>query len=227
MKKTFYIFLLLFLGAGITNAQQDSFHKTKNKHSIFSSAGIFAGTDLTSLSGDAPKDVSYGIKPGLLGGISVEFNISDDIKLLFQPMYSMKHTKVLYDIGEKDPLDTMRMNFEYLRFPVILKVNAFNGRTYFLSGLETGYLLSSSLYDKEKVNGETDILYLMNRFDVSALFGFGVNFCVFSNLLYIELRYEQSLLNMSKTEENLKAGNLPLRFRLGGLQLLTGYNFSF
>ncbi len=216
----------MFLIMGILNAQQDSSGQNKKKFKLFSSVGILAGTDLSTLSGDAQKDVSYGMKPGYMFGVSVEFNFTEDVKLLFQPILSTRFTRGLYDTGEKELVDSMRTKFEYLRFPLLAKINAFNGVTYFLSGLDLGYLLSSSLYDKEKINGERDILGYLNRFDLAAIFGVGVNFRIASNFLYLELRYEQSLLNLSNTDTVSSTGYLPTRFRLGGFQLLTGFNFS-
>ena len=226
MKKIFYILLVFLISAGTIYAQKESKDTKQNKYKLFSSVGIFAGSDLTSLSGDAPKDVSYGSKPGIMAGISVEFNITDDIKLLLQPMYSIRYTKGLFDIGEPDPLDSMRTKFEYIRVPLSAKINAFNGVTYFVGGLDFGYLLNASLYDIEKVNGERDIKNILNEIDLAALFGVGVNFKIASNFLYFELRYEQSLLNMSNTDANANSGYFPSRFRLGGFQLFTGFNFS-
>ncbi len=226
MKKILLITILMFLAAGTVNAQQDSSGQNKKRYKLFSSVGVLAGADLNTLSGDSPKDVSYGVKPGFLGGISVEFNITDDIKILLQPMYSLKNTRLLFDTGEKELVDSMVSKFEYLRVPISAKIHAFNGVTYFLSGLDFGYLLSSKLYDKEKINGERDIMNILNRFDIAALFGFGVNFKIFSNFLYLELRYQQSLLNMSNTGGTANTAYLPTRFRLGGFQLLTGFNFS-
>lgn len=226
LKKTFYILLILFLSAASVYAQKESLNKDAHKYKLFSSVGVLAGAELSTLSGDSPKDVSYGVKPGFLGGISVEFNVTDDIKILLQPMYSIRNTKLLFDTGEKDPVDSMVTKFEYIRVPVSAKILAFNDVTYFLSGLDFGYLLSAKLNDKEKINPERDVMSIMNRFDIAALFGIGVNFKIASNFLYLELRYQQSLLNMSNTGGTPNTAYLPTRFRLGGLQLLTGFNFS-
>lgn len=226
MKKIVYLLLVFLLSAGTIYAQKETSNTKTNKYKLFSSVGIIGGTDLATLSGDSPKDVSYGVKPGFMGGISVEFNITEDIKLLLQPMYSIKYTKGLFDTGEPDPIDSMTSKFEYIRVPLSAKINAFNGVTYFLGGLDFGYLLSASLYDNEKVNGERDVKNALNEIDLAALFGVGVNFKIASNFLYFELRYEQSLLNLSNTDANANAEYFPTRFRLGGFQLLTGFNFS-
>ena len=120
----------------------------------------------------------------------------------------------------------MRMGFDYIRVPLVVKINAFNGVTYFLSGLDFGFMLSSKLNDIEKVNPERDISSYVNKFDLAALFGVGVNFKLNSNLLFVELRYLQSLTNMSNNDINKFGSYLPTRFRLAGLQLHTGFNFS-
>jgi hypothetical protein len=226
VKQIFLLLLFLLFTSVIAEAQNITDKNEKQKYKLFSSIGIFGGADLTSISGDAPEDVSYSGNIGFLGGISVEFNITEDIKLLLQPMYNVKGTKILYDIGENEPRDSLRLKFDYIRVPVLAKINAFNGVTYFLSGLDIGFLLNSVLYDIEKINGETDISEFVNEFDVAALFGFGVKFNVKSNSLYFELRYSQSLLNMSDNSINKFDSYLPTRFRLSGLQLLTGFNFN-
>jgi hypothetical protein len=57
---------------------------------------------------------------------------------------------------------------------------------------------------------------------VAVNFGFGVMLPLGSPLLTLELRYSQSLLNLSKPEENPAASALPERFRSSGLQLMAG-----
>jgi hypothetical protein len=223
MKKLVYLFLFLLLGSSVVSAQTNDI--SKQKSGIFKSIGVFAGGDYSGLSGDAPQDAAYARKFGFLGGVSVEFNITKDIKLLLQPMYNIKNSKLLYDIGETELYDSLQFKFEYIRVPLLAKINAFNGVTYFLSGVDFGYLLKSTANDKEKIT-EKDISSYVNKFDLAALFGVGVNFKVKSNDLYLELRYSQSLLNMSNNSQNKFDSYLPTRFRLMGFQLLTGFNFN-
>ncbi len=226
VNKIVYVVLLILITNSFLNAQIKSEPPEKKKCKLFSSVGIFAGADLSSLTGDAPKDAEYSGSVGYMGGISVELNLTKDIRLLLQPTYSIKKVKVLYDIGEIDPLDSLRLKFEYFRVPVLAKINAFNGVTYFLSGLDFGLLLNSKLSKTVNTSEETDISNLVNEFDLSAIFGFGVNFKIKSNALYFELRYSAGLLNMSNNDVNKFDSYLPTRFRLSGFQLLTGFNFN-
>lgn len=226
VKQIFFLLLFLLFTSHILKAQTITEKNEKQKYRLLSSIGIVGGADYAGLTGDAPEDASYSGNFGFLGGISVEFNITEDIKLLLQPMYNIKSSKMLFDIGENDPRDSLRLKFEYVRVPVIAKINAFNNVTYFLSGLDVGFLLKSVIYDIEKLNGEKDISDFVNEFDLAAFFGFGVNFNIKSNSLYLELRYSQSLLNMSDESVNKFNSYLPVRFRFSGLQLLTGFNLN-
>ena len=224
IKNIVYLILIMIFTNSFVNAQDKT--EPKQKYKLFSSIGVFAGADLSFLTGDAPKDASYSGKPGFLAGLSVEFNLNKDIKILLQPNYSLRNTKVLYDVGDPELRDSLLVKFNYFRVPVVVKINAFNGVTYFLSGLDFGYLLNSKLSKTDIPSEETDISYLVNSFDLSAVFGFGVNFNIKSNSLYLELRYSQGLLNMSNNDVNKFDSYLPTRFRLAGLQLLTGFNFN-
>ncbi len=226
MRKIIYLILFLLTTIPYIHAQNNPELKNVESYKLFNSAGIFIGGDLTGISGDAPEETSYAGSPGYLAGISIEFNLTKDIKLMLQGMYNRKNSKLLFDVGEKEPLDSMRMGFDYIRVPLVAKINAFNGVTYFLSGLDFGFMLSSKLNDIEKVNPERDISSYVNKFDLAALFGVGVNFKLNSNLLFVELRYLQSLTNMSNNDINKFGSYLPTRFRLAGLQLHTGFNFS-
>lgn len=218
--------ILLTLGAfQFSNAQNKS-EDINDGYRLFHSAGIFAGVDLTGFSGDAPVDASYAGSPGFLAGISIELNITKDIKLLVQPMYNIRNTKLKYDIGEKELKDSLRLGFDYIRVPLVVKLNALNGVTYFVSGIDFGFLLSSRANDIEKKNPERDISSYLNEFDFAALFGIGVNIKISSNNLFAELRYTQSLTNMSNNDVNKFGSYLPTRFRFTGFQLQTGFNFS-
>jgi hypothetical protein len=95
-----------------------------------------------------------------------------------------------------------------------------------LSGLDFGLLLNSNLSKTDNLSEETDISSFVNEFDLSAIFGFGVNFKIKSTALYFELRYSAGLLNMSNNDVNKFDSYLPTRFRLSGFQMLTGFNFN-
>jgi hypothetical protein len=219
------ILLFLLFTTSLIYAQEKNSSGEPWKYKLFNSIGIFGGLDYSKLTGDAPKDVSYANGIGYQGGLSVEFNVTEDIKILFHPQYSRKTVSILYDIGEDDPVDSMRLRFDYIRFPVILKVMAFNGVTYFTSGLDPGYLSKAVVQDKEGINPETDMMDYVNQFDLAATFGFGVNFKIKKYDLFLEIDYSQSIINMSSDTPKFNS-DLPQRFRLSGLQFNTGFYFN-
>lgn len=226
MKTIIYLMLFFLFAIPFIYAQDKPETNKEDKYKLFNSVGVFAGGDLMSISGDAPSKTSYSGSFGFLAGISLEFNLTKDIKILLQPMYNKKITKLLYDVGEYELRDSMRLGFDYIRVPLLAKINALNGVTYFISGFEFGFLLSSKLNDKDKINPEKDISSYVKEFDFAALFGVGVNIKISSNRLFAELRYIQSLSNMSDNDINKFGSYLPTRFRFAGLQLHTGFNFS-
>ncbi|MCU0373119.1 MAG: PorT family protein [Ignavibacteria bacterium] len=218
------LFFLIFTSS-LLFAQDKNTSKEPWKYKLFNSVGIFGGIDYSKLTGDSPEDISYSSGIGYQAGLSVEFNITKDIKILFHPQYNRKTIKLLYDIGEDDPVDSMKLSFDYFRFPVILKIMAFNGVTYFTSGLDPGYLSKATLQDKEGINEEKDVISYVNTFDLAASFGFGVNFKVWNNDLFLEIDYFQSLVNLSNDKPKF-GSSLPQRFRLSGIAFNTGFYFN-
>jgi len=179
--------------------------------------GLIGGLNMQSISGDAPKDASYGLKTGYMFGISAEANVSKEIKIVLQPNYTLYQTVIAYDIGREDPVDSMNVKMSYFRVPVFAKIEAFNGVTYFLSGLDFGFLQDSKIQDVNKTTEERDISESFEKFDLAAAFGVGVKFPVKRFIISAEGRYSQSLLNLSKENFN----SLPSRFRLSGFQFMT------
>lgn len=226
MKKIILLLFLFFTTAPLILPQSEKDKTGKYRDGFFSSIGIIGGIDNSGLSGDAPKDVSYSGNFGFTGGLSIEFNITNNIKLLLQPVYSLKSVKILYDIDEEELFDSLRLKFDYFRFPLLVKFTTLNEYTYFLSGFDAGYLSKAVLYDKDTPDDESDIAEYVNKFDLSAMFGVGINFKIKTHNLYAELRYSQSILNMSNNDVEKFNSSLPTRFRLSGLQFLLGYNFN-
>jgi len=185
--------------------------------------GIWGGLNRAHLSGDAPEDAGYQNRLGLAAGVVGEFNLTRDVKLSLQPMYVQRGTRIAYDLQDYDePHDSLDVKLNYFSLPVMIKVISGNGKTYVSSGLDFGVLMQAELADLNREGAARDIKNLLQDFDVAVNFGFGVMLPVGSPLLTFELRYSQSLLNLSKTGENTESAALPERFRSTGLQLLAG-----
>lgn len=185
--------------------------------------GFWGGLNRSHLSGDAPEDASYQNLIGLAAGVVGEFNLTRDIKLSLQPMYLQRGSRIAFDLPEYDqPHDSLDVKLDYISVPVMIKVLSGNGKTYVSSGLDFGVLLQAELSDLNREGAAQDIKNLLHEFDVAINFGFGVMLPVGSPLLTFELRYSQSLLNLSNIEANSAEVALLERFRPTGLQLLAG-----
>lgn len=197
-----------------------------NNISLFSQIqiGVSGGMISSSLSGDAPEDASYSGKAGLSGGIIADITLTEDVVLSIQPRYLQKGSSVAYDVGEYELRDSLTATLNYFSLPVMLKIHSLNDRVFFSSGLDFGYLMSSSV--ENIVDGSTkDINNLIQKFDLSATFGFGVNFPVGSPTISLEIRYMQSLLNLSDISSDESGVVFPYRFRTSGFQFLTSIIF--
>ncbi|MFZ1323361.1 MAG: porin family protein [Ignavibacteria bacterium] len=189
--------------------------------------GITTGFTFSSLSGDAPENVEYSKSSGIVFGLTGEFNITKDLKLNFQPEYYSNKSTISYDIGRKEPIDSLKLNFEYLSLPVILKIPALTSITYFNSGFSVSYLMNSKITDNDGADYSVDLNNLVNKFDVAILFGVGMNFPVYKQFeLEFEARYTQSILNLSNGSTSF-SGTFPDRYRASGFMLLADIIYSF
>ncbi len=76
------------------------------------------------------------------------------------------------------------------------------------------------------VDGSTqDVSNLFKTFDISATLGFGVNIPIGAPIISLELRYMQSLLNLSDISSDESGTTFPYRFRASGFQFLTSILF--
>lgn len=186
--------------------------------------GATGGLMSSSLSGDAPKDASYSSKTGFSGGLIADFTLTEDIVLSIQPRFLQKGTSVAYDIGEYDLRDSLTATLDYVSLPIMVKINSLNKKIYFSTGLDFGYLMNSTV--ENIVDGSTkDVSNLFKTIDISATFGFGVNIPIGSPIISLELRYMQSLLNLSDISSTESESTFPYRFRTSGFQFLTSILF--
>jgi len=186
--------------------------------------GATGGLMSSSLSGDAPEDASYSGKTGFSGGLIADFTLTEDIVLSIQPRFLQKGTSVAYDVGEYELRDSLTATFDYVSLPVMVKITSLNKRIYFSSGLDFGYLMNSTV--ENIVDGSTkDVNELIKNYDISATFGFGVNIPIGSPIISLELRYMQSILNLSDISYAESGTTFPFRFRTSGFQFLTSIIF--
>jgi hypothetical protein len=138
-------------------------------------------------------------------------------------MYLQRGTKIAYKIPDvQDPVDSLNFKIDYFTLPFMFKVYANNQRTYLVSGVDIGFLLSASI---EKLDGfdKEDVLDRLKSVDIAVNFGFGVRFPVNRYFLAIELRYIQGLLNLNDAPEG-EESPLDFSIRTTGFQLFASFS---
>jgi len=185
--------------------------------------GFWGGLNRASLRGDAPEEASYSTRMCFSGGAVGEFNLTKDVKLSFQPAYFQRGSKIAFAVPDQDePRDSLQVKLDYYSVPVLLKIVSGNGKTYVTSGLDFGILSRAELSNLNNDEPAQDLKNIFKDFDLAVNFGFGAMLPLGSPLLTLELRYSQSLANLSSGGENAAGSALPERFRNSGLQLLAG-----
>ncbi len=206
MKQTLRIslFILLSLFAGTATAQ--------------TYLGFFAGINSGKLKGDAPGKASYKSLIGFNGGLYLDVKVSKLVTLSFQPTYTQEGTRIFYSIPwEKEPVDSIHVRLNYFTIPILVKVSSLNQRFYALAGVETGFLLDGYAEGgDEKVSLTNEI----SQFNLSIVFGAGLRFPLKYGRLFLELRYAQSIVDL--TDEPVNQSYVP-RVKTAGLRFNFGY----
>jgi hypothetical protein len=93
--------------------------------------GIFGGVNNSNLIGDAPPGSSYESDLEYGAGVLVEYNITSDVRISFQPMFQRKGTIIAYSVfNEREPQDSIDININYFSLPILMKVYGGNNLLY-------------------------------------------------------------------------------------------------
>jgi len=187
--------------------------------------GVQGGANFSSLHGDTPPKVGFTTHTGGILGAVAEFRIAKDALLSLQPMLLQRGSGTEISVsGQNEKVEGPEIELNYVAVPVLVKIHANNGRTFVTGGVNLGFLLDAEL----KADGiDEDVQTDLQNFDLAADIGVGVQFPLGSSLLYLELRYEQSVLNLSDTGRTIEEDDiLPARFRSSGFQFLAGFLWS-
>ena len=182
--------------------------------------GFQAGSNSSGLSGDSPSGLSLGKQSGLATGLVAEYRISEDVWLSDQPMYLQRGASSTIAVsGEVEKLDGPSISLDYFAIPILAKIVSNNGRSYVMGGVNPAFLLEAEIVDGDVT---TDAASAVSSFDLAADIGFGVLFPVKRAVLNVEMRYEQSILNLAANNREEADDGFPVRFRSSGFQFLAG-----
>ena len=188
------------------------------------SLGVTAGANVGKFGGIEPPNASYTSRTGLNCGVTCAYRINNDISLTLQPMYSQRGSNI--EVGEdtyRDSLQIYETRIDYLIIPFFIRVDADNGFTYFISGLEFGIPLSAELSHKDT---SKDISGSLNTIDILASIGMGLRFSLGKPDLLVEFRYYQGLVNFNSGSGEDDGTIVFEDFKNSGFQLMAGLEWK-
>lgn len=181
--------------------------------------GIQAGLNYATFLGyEVPKEMSpfYSESPafGFLGGIHLEYQIKEKLRLKVELNYERKGQKAdnTIEITDTDGFTTrynftIKKNYDYLVLPIMVKYCFSNQNSFYLNGGPfIGYLLKSNLTnDLEKIEGlnndPIETTNLNHKTDFGLTVGLGKTFAINpKNSIFIEIRENLGLTNTSKSK---------------------------
>jgi len=187
--------------------------------------GPMGGLNNMSLSGDALANTAYTSAIGFSISAVADFSLGDETRLSFQPGYARVGTGIAITSALMEPRDTLDVSVDYVTLPILARVVARNGVTYFTGGLQAAVMVKAETTPASG-GASTDISSVLADVDLALIVGLGAQIPISGMLGTVELRYSQSLLNAGKTEAAAEVFQMPARFRWSGLQLVAGVLFS-
>ncbi len=181
--------------------------------------GALGGLNSTNLFGDTPKDAKYQGKIGIYSGLYFDFYVHKNVAISVQTAFSQEGAKLLYNVpGAPQLVDSGTVNFQYIRIPVLAKINANNNRFYALAGFDFGILNSASF----KLNNQPDedIHESLSKNDLSFQTGIGYRWYLKNLVLFLEGRYTIGLENL--THEPVEDINYFPRVKNSSFKILFG-----
>ena len=188
------------------------------------SLGVTAGVNMGGFGGVEPPDASYTNRAGINLGATFAYRFNKDISLVIQPMYSQRGSNI--EVGEdthRDTIEVYEAKIDFLIIPLIVRVDADNGVTYFVSGLEFGIPLSAEVSHDGK---NTDISGLLNNVDILASVGMGFRFSLGKPDFLFEFRYYQGLINLNSGTKEDEGNIIFENFKNSGFQLMAGLEWE-
>lgn len=140
-------------------------------------------------------------KPGLQGGIGIEFSLTKKIALEIDCLYLQKGSHYVYGYAKEGNIKHI---LNVISFPLLIKFNFLLGSSpYVVYGYEYSIILSHEYSDNMngQIQEEQDVKDFTESKDHAIVLGFGYEFRKKPISFYIEGRYHQGLKNISKGYE--------------------------
>lgn len=178
--------------------------------------GIKGGLNLAStnqsnfeIGGSVPAEFEKKVKPAFNVGAIIEYSLTKNLSIQFNPAYNLKGTKfratevenfiglIDFKVSEK---------FEYVSFPLLAKfsIEAGQSRPYVFIGPEPAYLTAAEMTIEAvamvgaKFDSTLNIKDDLQSLDMGLNAGIGIEFPVSSFNAFFEVSYSLGLTNINK-----------------------------
>lgn len=188
---------------------------TTSAHSQWS-FGAYVGANSTKLSGDNPPNFLYESKIAPVLGVVVDYHVTEDTRISFQPGLSLLRPHLLYEDSDADEVfDSVTLNLNYLRLPVFLDVTSNNAKWHFMAGVDPEIAITTK---GVTTSGEIDLSDQLTDVNLLLVFGLGRKIKIGKPTLNIDLRFTQSILNISDVPND--DSSLVPRIKTSGVELI-------
>ncbi len=194
--------------------------------------GVIGGLNLARLNAGADPELDSFISnlTAFAGGGVVQFRLTENLALQFEPMYLQKGARVEGSFGDSDSDSSLIFNvnvkarLNYLELPAMLKLalGAGTTRPYIMAGPMLGLRLSAKETGSYSISGakqeyDLDIKDQTKSLDFGAGFGAGVSFLAGKNSIFVQGRYALGLANISNDPDDSES-----KLKTRGIQIMAG-----
>lgn len=182
-------------------------------------AGLLAGVNIATLgSDDEGLDDAMASKTFAVGGVVLDFPISEAVSVRLEPMYMPKGTTFLLEVDEIDFPLTLRLTS--VELPILLKLSRTTGavRPYLVIGPSFGYRTGAATTDEitgeeEEIEDDDDLA----TWDYGVTGGGGLSYALGRASVFAEGRYTLGLADLDRQPD----ADVALKNR--GVQILAGF----
>ena len=182
--------------------------------------GLYLGLNNASISGDTPDNGKYSGKQGGAFGVNIDFKITNEVLLSFQPGFNTSNVSLSYlDDSTNIYQDSIDINFKAASLPVVINVITDNKKWYFSSGIDFAKIISSTAANIDN-GAKSDI----NTSNYNISINFGVTYLIHLGNPFITIgaRYSQGLTNLTNTTV---PDSFTPRIKASGIQLRLGIQY--
>ena len=180
---------------------------------------VWGGVNSSSFGGNPPEDASYESIYGVTFGGNLDFQLTEDVVISFEPSFEQKGSDIVFGDEEKlrDTVLTYSVDQNYFGLGVLFKINT---ERFFVGSGVSFQLLSSAMLTFE--SNEEDIKDKFLNYDAVAFFNLGYKIPIGGPHLFFELRYIQGLVNIYAGEAEVSSEIYVSNYKSTGFKLSTG-----